>query len=93
MRTHKQILEEFYDFSDSRVTFSLDDGSYYEGYMFELHEDVFTFFIGGPLSPDEPIEIRFSSVDLNSLCYFDELEYKYKSAIWKDNEGKWKISD
>lgn len=55
LRSSKEILEEFYELGEDRVAISLNDGSYYEGYMFEILEKTFTFLIGGPLAPDEPI--------------------------------------
>jgi hypothetical protein len=69
MKTSKDILEDFYEFCEGRVTFSLKDDTYYEGYMFEIFTETFTFFIGGPLAPDEPMEIKINDVDLNSLVF------------------------
>ena len=93
MKNNKEILEEFCNLCDGRVTFSLMDGTYYEGYIFEIFDDKFTFFIGGPLAPDEPREILTDSVDVNSLCFYCETERKWKTAIWKNEINNWEIKD
>jgi hypothetical protein len=69
------ILEEIYELDESRVAFSTNNGIHYEGYMFEIFIDTFTFYLGGPLASDEPVEIKISDVDLNSLCYYDSSEH------------------
>lgn len=93
MNNQKEIIEKFYDLCDGRVTISLRDGTYYEGYMFEIFDDKVTFFIGGPLAPDEPIEIPINDIDLDSLCFYSDRECKWKSAIWKDETNDWEIKD
>ena len=81
MRMNKEIVEDFYDMAEGRVAISLVDGSYYEGYMFEILDNKFSFFLSGPLAPEEPIEIKFDDVDLNKLYYLDESEHKWKLAF------------
>jgi len=75
VKTQKGISENSYESCDGRVAFSINDGTHYEGYMFEILNDNFTFLLGGPLAPDEPVEIKISDVDLNSLCYYDDSEH------------------
>jgi hypothetical protein len=92
MKTLKSIFEDFYEFGD-KVAFSLIDGTYFEGYPFEILEDCFTFFIGGPLAQEETIEIKFDSLDFNSLCFCIFSEHKWKMAKWNDDLYKWDIKD
>ncbi|MCX7709436.1 MAG: hypothetical protein N2484_06250 [Clostridia bacterium] len=93
MRSPKDIFEEFNELAEGRVAFALNDSTYYEGYLYFIYDNTFTFFIGGPLAPDEPIEIKISDVDLNSMCYWSDSERKWKTAKWKHDAGKWEIKD
>lgn len=93
MKTEKNILEDFYEFCEGRVAFTLNDGTHYEGYMFQILDNTFTFFLGGPLASDEPVEIKISDVELNSLCFYNESEHKWKTAVWRDEISKWEIKD
>ena len=81
MKSPKNILEEFYELAEGRVAFDLKDRTHYEGYLNFIYDDTFTFFIGGPLAPEEPIEIKISDVDLNSMRYWSKSECKWKTAI------------
>jgi len=93
MRSLKDIFEEYcFEICESATTFSLKDGTYYEGFMFQILETSLTFFLRGPLAPEEHIEIKFVDIDLNSLCYYVDAERKWKSAIWDDEKGIWIVS-
>lgn len=93
MRTQKSLIEDFCEFSDSKVTFSLYDSTYFEGYIFILGNDTFSFLISGPLSPDDPIVISYDAVDLKTLCYYDDLENNWKSVSWSNEANTWEIKD
>lgn len=92
MKTKRILFEEFGDFGN-RCTFSLLDGIYYEGYPFEFLDDAFTFFIGKPLAPDEPIVIKYDSINFDTLCFYSDDERKWKSAKWNEDSSQWEITD
>ena len=94
MKSLNEILDDyFFEICESVTTFSLKDGTYYEGYMLQLHDDSLTFFLRGPLAPNEPIEIKHNDIDLNSLCHYSESEHKWKSAVWDVEKGIWIVTD
>lgn len=88
------ILDDyFFEISGTVNTFSLKDGTYYEGFVFQLLDDSLTFFLRGPLAPDEPIEIKLNDIDLTSLCHYSESEHKWKSAAWDVDKEIWIVTD
>ncbi len=92
MKTSQKIIEEFVDMG-ARFALSLIDGTHYEGYIEKIHTDSIKFVLGGPLVPEEPIDIPYESLDFNSFSFFDPSANKYKDAKWSEDEDRWIISD
>lgn len=92
MKNLQSIFLEFFDFGD-RYSFELKDGSHYEGYPFQLFEDSFSFFSGGPLAQEDPFNIEFDKVDLDSLYFVKFSEPKWRKAKWHIDRNEWIMSD
>jgi hypothetical protein len=90
MKTLEQLLEELADRGD-RFAFSLEDGSYYEGYILQTAKDALEFGIGGPLAPEEPITIHYSDLDFGSIRFYDRHDRKYKDAKLSEARDRWII--
>jgi hypothetical protein len=90
MKKLNVIVEEFCDLG-TRVAFDLQNGEHYEGYICEIETDYLMFRSGGPLAPDEDIEIRLLDIDLNTLAYFDEQRRCYMDANWDNSRDCWLI--
>ncbi|MDP4089046.1 MAG: hypothetical protein Q8930_07220 [Bacillota bacterium] len=93
MKTLEKIFESFFDLADGKVAFYLKDGTYYEGQVSERSSDSFNFLTGGPLLPREPVNIKFDSVDLKRLSFFDNAEKNWKDARWEPDTDKWEITN
>jgi hypothetical protein len=90
MKELNVILAEFRDFG-TRVAFDLKNGAHYEGYLFEIEPQYLIFGAGGPLAPDEDIEIRLVDIDLTTLAYFDDRSRCYMDADWSQAFDCWLI--
>ncbi|MDH5178649.1 MAG: hypothetical protein OEZ39_19900 [Gammaproteobacteria bacterium] len=70
MKKKSELIEDFCEMGD-RVALYLLDGTYYEGYILDIEEDYFSFGLGGPMAPDEPIQIKYDDLDFGKTGIFD----------------------
>jgi hypothetical protein len=90
MKELNLIIVEFRDLG-TRVAFDLHNGNHHEGYICEIETDYLLFEEGGPLAPNEDIEIQLVDIDLNTLAYFDEQCHCYMDAHWDRERDCWTI--
>ncbi len=84
-KTSNLALELFSEMGD-RSAIYLNDGSYFEGYILDIEMEGFTFRLGGPMAPDEPIFINYENLDWTKLYFFNGswhgVEYIFEENIW-----------
>ncbi|MEL6928491.1 MAG: hypothetical protein AAFO95_07645 [Cyanobacteria bacterium J06600_6] len=68
MKSHGKLIEEFV-YLGCPHSFNLKNGEDYGGYILEIGEKSFEFISSGPLAPEDPITIEYSSVDFKSLVF------------------------
>ena len=90
MKALNLIIEEFRNLG-GRVAFDLKNGEHHEGYILEIETDYLMFGEGGPLAPEEEIEIQLIALDLKTLAYFDERQRCYMDANWHEERNCWQI--
>ncbi|GGJ25911.1 hypothetical protein [Deinococcus roseus] len=68
-----------------RHTLDLKTGEHIEGYILEVFEDHLLFGLGGPMAPDQPLQVFLDQVDVQTLWCWDAAAGKYVRPEFKQH--------
>jgi hypothetical protein len=90
----KEFLETFGSFLDSfgnkeygKVSFKLQNGKLYQGWISSVDDSTFTYHDSGPLTKDEPHTINIDDIDISSFSYWDDEIKKWTNYLSPDKKA------
>lgn len=82
MASAKSILEQFFELAQSRCVVNLKDGTCFEGYLLEVHDQDIAFGEGGPLASTEDLVLTIDDVCFDELHFYSNINDCYMHAQW-----------
>jgi|GEM_PF-6826487 hypothetical protein len=90
----KEFLETFDNFLTSfdnkeygKVSFKLQNGKQYQGWISSIDETTFTYLDSGPLAKAEPHIINIDDIDISSFAYWDDEIKKWTKYLSPDKKA------
>ena len=65
--------------ADGHIGITLRDGTFYEGYLLDYNTTAIQLGLGGPMSPDEPIQLPINAI--SSIHYTEDDSFTEHSVM------------